>query len=140
MPVGVAPDRVPDMLPPKRMTSGPQQRLLKLFKRLAPAQQECLLNYAEFLTQQAPHEHTGGRSVERMEPLDIPRPDAESVIGAIRRLSETFPMLDKNDLFHETSELMTAHVMQGRSANEVIDELEIIFRRHYERVKSTSEQ
>ncbi len=127
------------MLPPKRMTSGPQQRLLKLFKQLAPGQQECLLNYAEFLTQQAADDQAIGDSIDGMVPLDIPRPDAESVIGAIRRLSETFPMLDKNDLFHETSELMTAHVMQGRSANEVIDELEIVFRRHYERVKSTPE-
>ena len=57
----------------------------------------------------------------------------------MRRLSQTFHMLDKDDLLHEASELMTAHVMQGKPADEVIDELEVVFRRHYERVSSPSE-
>lgn len=74
-----------------------------------------------------------------MVPADIPRPESESVVAAIRRLSQTFPMLDKEALLHETSALMTAHLMQGRGAVEVIDELEIVFRRHYERVNSDND-
>jgi hypothetical protein len=31
---------------------------------------------------------------------------------------------------------MSAHVLQGRGAVDVIDELEVVFRRHYERVHS----
>lgn len=126
------------MLPPKLPTSGPQQRLLKLFKQLSPSQQDCLLSYAEFLSRRGQGEQVG-RAAELPEPKDIPRPDSESVIAAIRRLSDTFPMLDKDALFHETSTLMTAHVMQGRSASDVIDELEVVFRRHYERVNSPSD-
>jgi hypothetical protein len=45
-------------------------------------------------------------------------------------------MVEKDDLLHEASSLMSAHVMQGKAAVEVIDELEIVFRRHFERVNS----
>ena len=41
-------------------------------------------------------------------------------------------MLDKSLLLNETSALMTQHVMQGKDAVEVIDELELLFRRVYE--------
>ena len=42
-------------------------------------------------------------------------------------------MLEKSVVLHEASALMGAHVMQGRSANEVIDELETLFRKAYDR-------
>jgi hypothetical protein len=42
-------------------------------------------------------------------------------------------MLDKAKLLNETSALMAQHVMQGRPAEEVIDELEIVFEMHYRR-------
>jgi len=41
-------------------------------------------------------------------------------------------MLEKDKLFNETSILMTKHVMQGHDANLVIDELEMLFQKHYE--------
>lgn len=126
------------MLPPKPLPSA-QQRLLKLFRQLPESGQQSLLSYAEFLVERGAaalplHPAAPAR------PADIPRPESESVIGAIRRLSQTFHMLDKDDLLHETSALMTAHVMQGRPAAEVIDELEVVFHRHYERVKSASDE
>jgi len=123
------------MLPPKPLPSA-QQRLLKLFRQLPESLQESLLSYAEFLAERgaavAPR-HPAAPA----RPAEIQRPESETVIAAIRRLSQTFHMLDKDDLLHETSALMTAHVMQGRPAGEVIDELEVVFRRHYERVKSS---
>lgn len=127
------------MLPPKRHLPRDQQRLLKLFGQLSASDREQLLGFAEFLLYRA---QTGPDSQESVSPdgaqtpVDIPRPESESVIAAIRRLTKTFPMLDKDPLLHETSALMTAHVMQGRPAVEVIDELEVIFRRHYERQSS----
>lgn len=125
------------MLPPKAHLPPAQQRLLKLFRALSPAAQESLVSYAEFLVER------GGSATEssapQAPPADIERPESESVIAAIRRLSATFHMLDRDDLLHETSALMTAHVMQGKPAIEVIDELEVIFRCHYERVKSPSD-
>lgn len=41
-------------------------------------------------------------------------------------------MLEKEILFHQTSSLMTQHIMQGRDPKEVIDELEEIFKKQYE--------
>lgn len=123
------------MLPPKIQLPPDQQRLLNLFRTLPAAGRETLLSFAEFLAQrEAVHRAPGGADV--VEPVDIPRPASESVVAAIRRLSSTFPMLDRDALLHETADLMSAHVIQGRSAADVIDELEVIFRRHYERVKS----
>ena len=124
------------MLPPKPLPAA-QQRLLTLFRQLSAAGQETLLSYAEFLVERAAAETP--RPVEVPSPAEIPRPESETVIAAIRRLSETFHMLDRDVLLHEASALMSAHLMQGRPAVEVIDELEVVFRRHYERVKSTSD-
>jgi len=42
-------------------------------------------------------------------------------------------MLDKAPMLHETSALMSAHILQGRPAQEVIDGLESLFSGHYER-------
>ncbi len=126
------------MLPPKVSLPAPQQRLLELFRQLPAAEQENLLAFAEFLLQRAPRQATSPRPPD-LEPVDIPRPESESVVAAIRRLSQTFPMLAKDELLHEASTLMTAHVMHGRSAVDVIDELEVVFRRHYERVKLREE-
>ena len=68
------------------------------------------------------------------EPKEIPRPREESVVAAIRRLSETYYMIDKSVLLSETSGLMSAHIMQGRPAEAVIDELEALFSNHYEKL------
>jgi hypothetical protein len=108
-----------------------QRRLLKLFAQLGEQDRESLLAFAEFLA---------GRSKEReepetdtpAEPKPIPRPETESVVAAIKRLSETYHMLDRSLLLTDTSSLMTAHLMKGREAPEVIDELEELFARHYQ--------
>ena len=125
------------MLPPKNTLPPDQQRLLKSYRGLSEQDRHALLRYAEFLSRQ--EQEPTAEAAAPQQPADIPRPADESVIAAIRRLSQTFPMLEKDVLLHETSGLMTAHVMQGRPAVEVIDELEILFRRHYERVKPSSE-
>jgi hypothetical protein len=40
-------------------------------------------------------------------------------------------MLDRSAMLNDTSTLMGAHVLQGRSASVVVDELEALFARHY---------
>lgn len=127
------------MLPPKPRLSPDRQRLLDLYGRLDPAGRETLLSFAEFLIERAVPGEVA-TAAERPVPVEIPRPSQESVIAAIRRLSASFHMLDKSLLLHETSELVTAHIMQGRPAAEVIDELEVVFRRHYERIESASDR
>lgn len=125
------------MLPPKLSLPADEQKLLKLYRALADDDRHGLIAFAEFLEQrrvQAGHE--AGDAPMMVEPQEIPRPDTETVIAAIRRLVATYPMLNRDELLHETSELMTAHVMQGRTADAVIDELEVVFRRKYESVES----
>ena len=108
-----------------------ERRLRSLFTALDHDDQETLLAFAEFLVTrqkaQAPK--------ELPEPTSIPRPAKESVVGAIKRLSATYPMLDKGRVLNETSNLMTQHIMHGRAAADVIDELEALFGRHYEQFK-----
>ncbi len=69
-----------------------------------------------------------------MEPRDIPRPENESVVSAMKRLTKTYPMLDTKDLFTQASSLMTQHIIRGREAMEIIDELEQLFREHYKKI------
>lgn len=103
-----------------------EEKLLNLFRRLPREQAKVLIEYAQFLD--AKH----GVEPELQTPQDIPRPEEEPVIAAIKRLRSTFPMLDPQRLLTETSELMSQHMTQGRDAVEVIDELEKVFQSHYE--------
>jgi hypothetical protein len=109
-----------------------QRQLIKLFSRLDKNRQQQLLDFAEFLVEKF-SEGTVADSEAVEKPVVIPRPDSESVIAAIKRLSKSYSMLNKDDILHETSDLMTSHVLKGRPAEEVIDELEILFVTHYEK-------
>ena len=94
---------------------------------MSEAGRQALMEYAVFLQGRYPLE----KDVSQV-PLDIERPAEESVISAIRRLSETYPMLDRQALLHETSTFVMQHIVQGRVAGEVIDDLEIYFEQQYE--------
>lgn len=109
-----------------------ERRLLRLYRALPTNRQEGLLDYAEFL-----HGRTQPEPADTpVEPLAIPRPAQESVVKAIKRLRSTYPMLDRTKILHETSGLMTQHLIHGKAAAEVIDELEALFRRNYEAIRS----
>ena len=122
------------MITPGPGTTGSktQRQLIKLFSRLDKHRQQQLLDFAEFLVEKS----VGSidRDSEALEkPLELPRPENESVIAAIKRLSKSYSMLNKDEMLHETSDLMSSHVLKGRPAEEVIDELEILFVTHYEK-------
>ncbi len=108
------------------MTAKSEKRLLALLRRLPQEQVQQLLEYGEFLVQRY------GLPEEVGEPENISRPHKETVVQAIKRLCTTYPMLDRGMLFNETAMLMSQHMLQGKDAVEVIDELELLFRRHYE--------
>jgi hypothetical protein len=110
------------------MASKTERRIREILAGLPEAQAAALLEYAEFLASRhsAPADNAS-------EPLTIQRPEKESVIRAIRRLGATYPMVDRSKILNETSVLMTQHVIHGRNATEVIDELEILFRQYYEK-------
>lgn len=114
------------MQPPIEIKSAQEQRrLAALFEAMSDRGREMLLEYAEFL---ASRHH---RPISSLEPLNIPRPETETVVAAIRRLVETFPMLERSALFNETSGLMAQHMLYARPAPEVINQLEVLFQRHY---------
>ncbi|MCK5717801.1 MAG: hypothetical protein KAH77_09965 [Thiomargarita sp.] len=103
-----------------------QQQLQKIIKKLPSEQQHSLLEFAEFL-------HS--RIVETLpqEPQISPRPLKESVIAAIKRLSKSYPMLDKAVMLNETSHLMSEHILHGRDKIDVINQLETLFLQSYQK-------
>ena len=111
-----------------------QKQLLKYYSALSEQHQNTLLLFAEFLSQQT----NKSESVTNLipAPVAIERPAEETVVGAIKRLTASYPMLDKSKLFNETSSLMTRHVMQGHEAEKVIDELEALFEKYYHELLS----
>jgi hypothetical protein len=110
-----------------------QRRLLRLFAQLGEQDRESLIAFAEFLVGRGEEREQADAEVNASsEPKSIPRPETESVVAAIKRLSETYHMLDRSLLLTDTSSLMTAHLMKGRGAPDVIDELEELFARHYQ--------
>ena len=123
------------MFPPVKKPPRDQRRLLELFSDLDDQDKASLTSFAEFLAQRQKEDPASAQPPP--EPEDIVRPEKESVVAAIKRLSKTYYMLDTQRIFNETASLMTAHVMQGRPAAEVIDELELLFEQQY-RVFRTS--
>ena len=115
-----------------------QRRLLRLYHDLSPGARQSLLSFAEFLLQQRASPEPE-QTPPSAQPGIIRRPESESVVAAMRRLAQSFPMLDKGELLHEASALMSAHVLHGRPPVEVINGLEALFRRHDERRQSDSD-
>jgi len=111
-----------------------KNKLLKNFSKLSEQDKDSLASYAEFL---ATRENTMNSSVQEIsEPLDIPPPENESVIKAIKRLSATYPMLDKSILLNEISSHMTQHLIRGVAATEVIKNLENAFKNEFKKWQS----
>lgn len=114
---------------------GAAARVAEIAGKLPEEELRTLLQFSEFLLARVPDAEAADAPLP--EPKPIPRPAEESVIKAMRRLSETYFMLDRGPLLNETSALMAQHVMQGRKAAEVIDDLEAVFSAQYERVRSS---
>lgn len=105
-----------------------EQALLKKFRLLPEAQKKALNDYAEFLSQRYAEEP----EPVPQQPVDIPRPQQETLIKAIRRLSKTYPMLDSKELFEKTSTYMTRNLMHGEDNDVLIDEMEVFFKECYQ--------
>ena len=123
------------MFPAMPVQASKQERqLVKIFKSLDSTNKDALLSFAEFLHTRALPENNAAhyRGVLPTEPLEIPRPDEETVIKAIKRLSDTYPMVDKQNILHPITDLMTAHMLQGKKAFDVINDLQEVFLKEYE--------
>lgn len=105
-----------------------QKKLITIFQTLPPEAQEQLVLFAEFLAYKK-QDH----KPQPPKPEILPRPEIEKVHLATKRLSKSYYMLDKSKMLNETSMLIGQHVMQGREAKEVIDDLEALFEKHYQK-------
>lgn len=130
-----------------------EQSLLDIYRQLSEHDAHSLLRFAEFL---AGYEVTAANIVEQdtmaasqtvatpitpiteettdeiPQPENIERPEQEKVVDALKRLSATYPMLDKKMLLDKASELVAQHVMFGKPAKTVIDEIEEMFSKAYD--------
>jgi hypothetical protein len=109
-----------------------------LFRSLDEKDRLVLLRFADFLASGG----GGARDDDEapVEPELLPRPAKESVVAAIKRLSRSYHMLDRSAMLNETSTLMAAHVLNGRPAKDVIDDLEALFVRSYTQYRQEKEQ
>ncbi len=109
-----------------------ERKLVKIFKSLNSADKKTLIAFSEFLhSRSSPLDQIESPSVVPDKPLSIERPETESVVAAIKRLTATYPMVNKDDILHPISNLMTSHIMQGEKAKDVINKLEQLFDDEY---------
>ena len=114
------------------------EAMLSVFEQLSAADRAAVRSFAEFLLHQARRAPaTRAAPAVVPEPEPIPRPDNEKVVAAVKRLSKTYFMLDKTKMLAVTSELVIQHIVQGRDAAEVIDELQRVFETHYRELKQS---
>ena len=120
-----------------------EQQLTEYFQQLAAGDQTTLLAFAAFLAGRSSPPRTV--TVKPPEPVAIPepeiieRPAGESIVGALKRLSKSYSMLDKAEMLSATSDLVATNIMQGSDPVGVIDELEAIFRTHYAQLVSANQ-
>lgn len=111
------------------------QELLALYEAMDEARKRSLSDFADFLYAQAEPV-----CKEIPSPVAIERPEKETVVGAIKRLKETYHMVESMSVFSAASSLMTDHMVKGRDPVEVIDEMEMLFDNAYNKLVDDSEQ
>ncbi len=109
------------------------QDLIDLYEAMDDNRKKSLSDFADFLYAQA-----APIVKEIQAPDDVPRPEQETVVGAIKRLKMTYHMIGSMSVFSEASALMTDHMVKGRDVVEVIDEMEILFEDAYKKLVQES--
>ena len=112
-----------------------ERHFLRVLRKLGSAEQEQVLAFADFLKSRQQPEP----AVAPQEPKLLPAKDGETVVGAIKRLRESYAMLDAKAMLNDTSSLMSRHVLGGEAAETVIVELERMFERYYQRCRGAPE-
>ncbi|MFP4559897.1 MAG: hypothetical protein ACLFRB_05020 [Thiohalorhabdus sp.] len=121
-----------------------EKRLLQALERLPAEQQRQLVEYAEFLvgrtgvgeggTEEPGAGVAGAAAPEEPEsPRPVEKDPEEGPVQAIKRLRQTYPMLERSKLLDETTSIMAKRYLQDKPESEVIEELEETFERHYRR-------
>ena len=109
--------------------------LTELYESLDDERKQSLCDFADFLYARAEPVVK-----EVPPPEDIPRPEEETVVGAIKRLKSKYHMVESMSVFSRASSLMTDHMVSGRDVVEVIDEMEALFDEAYNNLLNELEQ
>lgn len=109
------------------------QALVDIYESMDDERRRSLSDFADFLYAQA------DPVVKEIPPPEaIPRPQQETVVGAVKRLKLKYPMIESMKIFSAASQLMTDHMVKGRDVVEVIDEMEILFETAYKNLLAES--
>lgn len=103
--------------------------LIDLYESLDDERKLSLCDFAEFIYAKA-----GPVVKEIPAPDDAPRPEQETVVGAVKRLKTKYHMVESMTVFSAASSLMTDHMVKGRNLVEVIDEMEALFEDAYKKL------
>jgi hypothetical protein len=104
-------------------------RLLDVWRQLGAAEKLTLFQFAQFLHSQ----QTESQEPISQQPLNLPRPESESVVKALKRLKKNYPMIDADmGLLDDASRLIMEKVT-GTPDPEVIEKLEALFLERYQR-------
>jgi len=109
--------------------------LTALYESLDDERKQSLCDFADFLYAKA---DPVVKEVPPPEP--VPRPEEETVVGAIKRLKSKYHMVESMSVFSRASSLMTEHMVSGRDVVEVIDEMEALFDEAYNNLLKELEQ
>ena len=111
------------------------QQLTDLYESMDDERKLSLCDFADFLYAKAEPV-----SKEIPPPEDVSRPQAETVVGAVKRLKIKYHMVESMTVFSAASSLMTDHMVKGRDVVEVIDEMEMLFESAYDKLLHDSKQ
>ncbi len=106
-----------------------RRELMECWELLDGPERRSVLDFARYLSTRSVA--TGDQIPT---PSTQPRPESETVVAAIKRLRRVYHMVDRREVMGETATLMSCHVIEGRAAVDVIDELERVFELHYRRL------
>ena len=102
------------------------KELIDLYEAMDDERKLSLCDFADFLYAKA-----GPVVKEIPPPEEVPRPEQETVVGAVKRLKIKYHMVESMTVFSAASSLMTDHMVKGRDVVEVIDEMEVLFEEAY---------
>jgi len=105
------------------------QALIDLYESMDDERKLSLCDFADFLYTKA-----DPVSKEIPAPENVPRPQEETVVGAVKRLKIKYHMVESMSVFSAASTLMTDHMVKGRDVTEVIDEMELLFENAYDKL------
>ena len=108
--------------------------LVELYEAMDDERKRSLCDFADFLYAQA---EPIGKEIP--PPEDVPRPETETVVGAVKRLKTKSHMVESMTVFSSASALMTDHMVKGRDVVEVIDEMELLFEDAYNKLLQDAE-